>query len=240
MGVIRENILEVKARIAAAAARSGRKADDIMLVCVTKTRTAEEIKEVLEAGEYALGENRVQEMMEKYDKVQDIAERLGAKRNIMWNLIGHLQRNKVKYVIEKAALIHSVDSFRLAEEIDTRAAKTGKAAQVLLQLNPAGETQKSGVALSECRALAGEIAGRLKFVNIKGLMVVVPAAEDPEDVRGHFRDAKRTFDALSMERGGSAAGFVHLSMGMTNDFEVAIEEGATIVRVGTAIFGPRS
>ena len=240
MGSIRENIAEVRDRIAAAAARSGRKADDVTLVCVTKTRTPDEIREVLEAGEYALGENRVQEFVEKYGKIQDIAERLGGKRNIMWNLIGHLQRNKVKYVLDKVALIHSVDSYRLAEEIDARAAQTGKAAQVLLQLNTAEEPQKSGVALSECRALAGEIAERLKFVSIKGLMAVVPAAEDPEDVRGYFRDAKRTFDALSLERGGSAAGFVHLSMGMTNDFEVAIEEGATIVRVGTAIFGPRN
>jgi len=240
MGSIRENIAEVRARIAAAAARSGRKADDIMLVCVTKTRSAEEIREALEAGEYALGENRVQELVEKYGNIQDIAEKIGCKRNIMWNLIGHLQRNKVKYVLDKAALIHSVDSYRLAEEIDARAARMGKPAQVLLQLNPAGEARKSGVALPECRALAGEIAGRLKFVDVKGLMAVVPAVENPEDVRGYFRDAKRTFDALSEERGGLASGFVHLSMGMTNDFEIAIEEGATIVRVGTAIFGPRN
>ena len=239
-GGVRENIADVRARIAAAAERSGRKAGDVMLVCVTKTRTAEEIREALEAGEYALGENRVQEFVEKYDEVQDIAEKIGCSRNIMWNLIGHLQRNKVKYVLDKAALIHSVDSFRLAEEIDAGAARTGRAAQVLIQANTAGEAQKSGVALSECRALIGEIAERLKFVDVRGLMAVVPAAEDPEDVRGYFRDAKRTFDALSRERGGSAAGFVHLSMGMTNDFEVAVEEGATIVRVGTAIFGPRN
>ena len=148
MGAIRENIAEVRKRIAAAAERSGRKADEIMLVCVTKTRSVEEIREVLEAGEYSLGENRAQEFVEKYDKVQDIATGLGCKRNIMWNFIGHLQRNKVKYIADKTALIHSVDSFRLAEEIDARAAQTGDAAQVLIQLNPAGEAQKSGVALA--------------------------------------------------------------------------------------------
>jgi len=240
MGAISENICDVRSRIGAAAARSGRKADDVTLVCVTKTRTAEEIAEVLAAGEFQLGENRAQEFLEKYDKVQDIAVSNIKKPNIMWNFIGQLQRNKVKYLTGKIALIHSVDSFKLAGEIDVRASATGESAQILIQLNPAGEIQKSGVALSECEALINEIASRLTYVKVRGLMAVVPAVEDPEEVRGYFRDAKRTFDALSNKFGGAETGFVHLSMGMTHDYEIAVEEGATIVRVGTAIFGPRN
>ncbi|MCL2110717.1 MAG: YggS family pyridoxal phosphate-dependent enzyme [Clostridiales bacterium] len=239
MGSVGENIAEVRGRIAAAAERSGRTADDVTLVCVTKTRTVEEIREVIEAGECSLGENRVQEFLEKYDKVQDIADKSAKKPNIMWNLIGHLQRNKVKYLTGKVALVHSVDSFRLAEEFNARGAKAGVPTDVLIQLNMGGEAQKSGVSISDCRALVGEIAGCLPYVRIRGLMAVVPMADDPEDVRGYFRDAKLTFDALAKERGGLEAGFEHLSMGMTHDYEVAIEEGATMVRVGTAIFGLR-
>ena len=236
---IRDNIYRIRERIAAAAGRAGRNADDIALVCVTKTRTPEEISEVLRAGEFELGENRVQEFLEKYDKVQYIADDLGIKRNIKWNLIGHLQRNKVKYIAGKMALIHSVDSFKLAEEINTRASRTGEPSEVLIQLNPAGEIQKSGAALSECEALAGEIEGRLPYVRLRGLMAVVPFADDPEDVRGYYRDVKNLFDKLAGKYMDKGRPFDKLSMGMTNDFEVAIEEGATIVRVGTAIFGPR-
>jgi pyridoxal phosphate enzyme (YggS family) len=240
MGSVKENTADVRARIAAAAERSGRGAGDVTLVCVTKTRTVEEIKELIEAGEVQLGENRVQEFVEKYDKVQAIADGRPEKPHIMWNIIGHLQRNKVKYVVEKAALIHSVDSLRLAEEINARAAQIGKTAQVLIQVNPAGEAQKSGVTLSDCKVLADEIDRRLPNVRLRGLMAVVPAVEDPENVRGYFRDAKMSFDALAVQRGGSESGFEYLSMGMTHDFEVAIEEGATLVRVGTAVFGSRN
>jgi len=233
------NIDSVKERIAAAAERGGRSEKDITLVCVTKTRSVQEIEKVLETGVFQLGENRVQEFMEKYDKVQDIAESMGKKPNIMWNLIGHLQKNKVKYLAGKVSLIHSVDSFGLAEEIEARYSRLDEPAHILIQLNTAGEEQKSGVAFADCALLADMIDERLPHVKLCGLMAVVPAAEDPEEVRGYFRDAKKTFDALADKRGGKDAGFEHLSMGMTHDFEVAIEEGATIVRVGTAIFGPR-
>ena len=239
MGSIAENIAAVRARIGAAASCSGRKAGDVTLICVTKSRTVKEIAEAVAAGEFQLGENRAQEFLEKYDAIQDIADSYAKKPNIMWNFIGQVQRNKVKYLAGKVSLIHSVDSFRLAEEIDARAFLTGRPAHILIQLNPAGEAQKSGVALSECEALIGEIVGRLTCVKIRGLMAVVPNADDPEDVRGYFRETKITFDALSKKLGGAEAGFGHLSMGMTHDFEVAIEEGATIVRVGTAIFGSR-
>jgi pyridoxal phosphate enzyme (YggS family) len=236
---IHENIAGVRARMAAAAVRSGRNPEDVTLVCVSKTRSPREIQNVLEAGEIQLGENRVQEFLEKYDAVQDIAEALEKKPNIMWNLIGHLQRNKVKYITGKVALIHSVDSFKLAEEINARFALAGEPAQVLVQLNPAGEAQKYGTALSECEELTDAIACRLPYVKLRGLMAVVPAREDPDDVRGYFRDVKRMFDALAQKYGGAEAGFEHLSMGMSHDFEAAIEEGSTIVRVGEAIFGPR-
>ena len=239
MSSISENIKEVRARIASAAKRAGRRPEDITLVCVTKTRTPGEICEALKAGEFNLGENRVQELMEKYDSVQYIADSMAEKPNIKWNLIGHLQRNKVKYAIGKVALIHSVDSFRLAEEINARGMRTGGPVEVLIQVNPAGEAQKSGIALSECDALANEIEGRLPFVKLRGMMAVVPNAEDPEDVRGYYREVRSMFDGLAKKRGDSRASFDQLSMGMTNDFEVAIEEGATVVRVGTAIFGSR-
>ena len=240
MSAIGQNIADLKTRIAAAAERSGRSAEDVTLVCVTKTRSPEEIRDVIEAGERNLGENRAQEFIEKYDQVQDIAEGLGEKPNMMWHFIGHLQRNKVKYIAEKAALIHSVDSFRLAEEIDARAAEAGITTQILIQLNPAGEAQKFGVALSECEALADEISGNLPHIRLAGMMAVAPVADNPEDVREYFRSTKRAFDALASKRNRGEAIFKQLSMGMSHDFEVAIEEGATIVRVGTAIFGPRN
>ena len=240
MSAIAVNLANVRARIEAAAIRSGRKAEDVTLVCVTKSRTVEEISEIIAAGEFRFGENRVQELMEKYDKIQDIAYRSVKKPNIMWDFIGQLQRNKVKYLIGKTSLIHSVDSFKLAEEIDVRAAGIGKSVQVLVQINPAGEVQKSGVKLSECEALVNDIERRLPHVSVRGLMAVVPAKDDPEDVRGYFGETKRMFDAIAKKRGGAETGFEHLSMGMTHDFEVAVEEGATIVRVGTAIFGARN
>jgi pyridoxal phosphate enzyme (YggS family) len=233
------NIDLVKTRIAAAAKRSDRCEKDVTLVCVTKTRCIEEISNVIEAGLFQLGENRVQEFVEKYDKIQHIADSMIKKPNIMWNLIGHLQRNKVKYIAGKVALIHSVDSIRLAEEIDARYKAINEKACVLIQLNPAGEVQKSGITSEDCGALVSEIDARLPNVRVCGLMAVVPVADDPEDVRGYFREAKSTFDALAEKRGGKETGFEHLSMGMTHDYEIAIEEGATIVRVGTAIFGPR-
>ena len=239
MGTIAENIADVRARIESAAVGAGRKAEDVTLVCVTKSRTVEEIENALLAGAVHLGENRAQELVEKYDIIQDIAERSAKKPNIMWNFIGQLQKNKVKYLAGRTCLIHSVDSFRLAEEINTRAFRAGEPMRILVQLNPAGEKQKSGVALSECDALVSDIDERLPYVKVCGLMAVVPDVEDPEDVRGYFRDVKRKYDELSGKRGGVETGFEYLSMGMTHDYEIAVEEGATIVRVGTAIFGPR-
>jgi pyridoxal phosphate enzyme (YggS family) len=232
---ITENIKEVRTRIAAAEMRGGRAPGSVTLVCVTKTRTVEEMAEAVRAGARDLGENRVQEMMEKYGAMQDMAGTHEKKYNIKWHLIGQLQRNKVKYIIGKTALIHSVDSFRLAEEIERRAEEAGTDADVLIQVNPAGEIQKAGVSLAEAEQLTREIEAGFPRVQVRGLMSVVPAADSPEEVRGYFREVRQAFDRMAVSR----PAFRHLSMGMTHDYEAAIEEGATIVRVGTGIFGSR-
>ena len=233
---ISDNIMDVKSRINAAELRSGREPGVVSMICVTKTRTVGEIEEAISAGAFDLGENRVQEMMEKYGCIQDMAVVIKMKYNIRWHLVGQLQKNKVKYIIGKTTLIHSVDNYRLGEEIEKRAEEAGVDADVLVQVNPAGEEQKAGVALSEAGPLVREIEGCLSRVHVKGLMSVVPIAEDPEEVRGYFREVKQVFDKLASER----SAFRHLSMGMTHDYEVAIEEGATLVRVGTGIFGLRT
>ncbi|MDR0874646.1 MAG: YggS family pyridoxal phosphate-dependent enzyme [Clostridiales Family XIII bacterium] len=229
---IAENIREIRGRIAAAETRAGRAPGEVTLICVTKTRTVEEMMEAVRAGALDLGENRVQEMTEKYANMQDMAVVTEKKYNIKWHLIGQLQRNKVKYIIGKTTLIHSVDSFRLAEEIERRAEEAGVDVDVLIQVNPAGEAQKAGVSLPEAEALVSEIESGLTRVQVTGLMSVVPIAGDPEEVRGYFREVKQAFDKIAISR----PAFRHLSMGMTHDYEVAIEEGATMVRVGTGIF----
>ena len=233
---IAENITDIRLRIAAAEKRAGRAPGEVTLVCVTKTRTVDEICEAVMAGAFDLGENRVQEMLDKFGSIQDVAVVTKMKYNIRWHLIGQLQRNKVKYIIGKTSLIHSVDSFRLAEEIEKRADEAGVEADILVQVNPAGEIQKAGVSLLEVESLIREIEGSLAHVHLKGLMSVVPIAVDPEEVRGYFREVKQMFDKLASGR----SEFRHLSMGMTHDYEVAIEEGSTMVRVGTGIFGPRA
>jgi pyridoxal phosphate enzyme (YggS family) len=232
---IAENVAEVRARIAAAETRAGRAPGSVTLICVTKTRTVTEMAEAVRAGALDLGENRVQEMMDKYGSMQDMAVGSEKKYNIKWHLIGQLQRNKVKYIIGKTALIHSVDSYRLAEEIGRRADEAGVDVDVLIQVNPAGEEQKAGVSLPEAESLLREIEDGLTRVQVLGLMSVVPIAGDPEEVRGYFREVKQAFDRMAATR----PAFRHLSMGMTHDYEVAIEEGATMVRVGTGIFGLR-
>ncbi|MDR0853838.1 MAG: YggS family pyridoxal phosphate-dependent enzyme [Clostridiales Family XIII bacterium] len=239
---IRENIAKVLENIEAAAVRSGRNAEDITLICVSKTRSAEEIATAISCGQYVFGENKVQEIQDKVEKVQHIAEMDPNSHNIKWHMIGHLQRNKVKYIIDKVDLVHSVDSFRLAEELDLRAGQHGRKIEVLLQINAGGEAQKNGVLSSEAEELLQSIEKGTENIIVSGLMSVVPIADDPEDVRGYFREVKRLFDDIKgrYSKEGSRIDFKHLSMGMTHDYEIAIEEGATMVRVGTGIFGPRN
>ena len=225
---IRDNLKTVQDKIAAAAKRAGREPSSVRLIVVTKTVDADRIREAVDAGSATLGENRVQEAKEKIEKLGAIAS---------WHLIGHLQSNKAKYAVKLFDLIHSVDNLDLAKEIDKQAAKNGKVQNVLVEVSIAGEAAKAGVAIDEAMTLVRE-AAKLKNITIKGLMTVPPLLDEPEKVRPYFQRLREMAAGIAKENipGVSMA---ELSMGMSGDFEVAIEEGATMVRVGSAIFGKR-
>ena len=226
---IRENLEAIRAEIDAAARETGRTGADITLVGASKMNDAAACQEAIAAGVDALGENRVQEMTAKLAQ--------NAYDGAPLHFIGHLQRNKVKYIVGKVALIHSVDTYRLAEEINIQAKKRGIIVPILVEVNIAGEETKFGTTAEDAMLLVEEIS-KLENVRIKGLMTIAPFVENPEDNRLYFRKIKqlsvditnKNIDNVSMEI---------LSMGMTNDYTVAIEEGATMVRVGTGIFGAR-
>jgi hypothetical protein len=228
---LRENIERVRTRIAEAAGRVGRDPAEVTLVAVTKTVPARRVRMAWELGLTDFGENRVQEAIEKIPLVIP-----KEKSAIRWHMIGHLQRNKVRHVIPLFNLVHSVDSVRLAEEIDRRAGQAGKVMPILLEVNVAGEASKYGFAPQAVGAAVRQIAP-LPHVEIRGLMTVAPIAEDPEVVRPCFRRLRRLRGRLADEF--PDLDWRHLSMGMTDDFEVAVEEGATLVRIGRAIFGKR-
>ena len=228
---IGERFKEVKRRADDAARRSGRDPADVRLVAVTKTHTAAEINEAIEAGAADIGENRVQELLEKYDDVNPVR----------WHLIGHLQTNKVRQVIDRVVMIHSVDSLKLAREIDKRAAAADIRMDVLIEINSAMEETKSGIAAADLKQLVTEITEECYNVRVCGIMCIPPIAAEPEDSRPYFREAAELFkDMKSWELPEERFAPTELSMGMSGDFEVAIEEGATIVRVGSSIFGPRN
>lgn len=229
MGSIAENIAMIEAEKAAAATRAGRDPKDVLLCAVTKNHTVEDIKEALEAGVTDIGENRVQELLDKYDQVGPVN----------WHMIGHLQTNKVKYIIDKVCLIHSVDSFRLAEEINRRAAQHDLTMDILIEVNAAGDEAKFGVDLESAEKLLDEVLEKCDRIRVRGLMTIAPYVEDPEDVRPYFRSMKELYDRLAAIE-HPRLDFKYLSMGMSNDRVVAVEEGASIIRVGTAIFGPRN
>lgn len=230
MGTIAENIEEIQWEKAQAAERCGRNPEDILLIAVTKTRSAEEINEAIRAGVTDIGENRVQEIMDKYDKVLPVK----------WHMIGHLQTNKVKYIIDKVSLIHSVDSLRLAEEIDRRAAQHGRTMDILVEVNAAGDEAKFGVGPDSAEALISDILKNCENIRVRGLMTVAPYAENPEDVRPHFHRMRLLYDKIASEIVHPRLDFQYLSMGMSNDRNIAVEEGSTAIRVGTAIFGARN
>ncbi|MGF6376184.1 pyridoxal phosphate enzyme (YggS family) [Clostridiales Family XIII bacterium PM5-7] len=217
---IKSNIEYINELKEKAAIKSGRKGGDVLLVAVTKLHTPEEINEAIDGGITDIGENKVQEIMDKFDAVKPVR----------WHLIGHLQTNKVKYIIDKVSMIHSVDSIKLAKEIDKRAAQHNLTMDVLVQVNAAEEESKFGITTDETKELISEIMANCPNVNIKGLMCIAPFVEDPEEARTYFAEVKNIYDLFD---------FQYLSMGMTNDFEVAIEEGSNLIRVGTAIFGYR-
>ena len=226
---ISDRIRQIKERIADAAEKSGRGAEDILLIAVSKLHTAEEVDAAACAGITDVAENKVQELCAKQPLV---------KADLNWHLIGHLQTNKVRQVVGKVKLLQSVDSLHLAEEIDKRSAAAGISSDVLIQVNAAGEAQKSGIAPELAEALVRDISQHCSNVNIKGIMHIAPYAEDPEDVRIYFRQVRELYDrigSLDILR----VSFETLSMGMSGDFEVAIEEGSDAVRIGTAIFGAR-
>jgi hypothetical protein len=226
---IADTIKTIQNRIVAAAKRAGRDPASIRLVVVTKTIDPERIREAAAAGALILGENRVQEAKEKIEQLGAIAQ---------WHLIGRLQTNKAKYAVKLFDLIHSVDSIDLALEIDRQAAKTGKVQDVLIEVSIAGESAKAGVEREGAAGLIRE-AAKLRNISIKGLMTIPPFLDDPEEVRPYFLALRELAADIAQER-ISGVSMQELSMGMSNDFEAAIEEGATMVRVGTAIFGPRT
>lgn len=228
MQTIKENIQKVNELKAAAAAKAGRNDDDILLVGVTKTRSADEINEGIDAGLTDIGENKVQEIMDKFDFVKPVR----------WHMIGHLQTNKVKYIIDKVSMIHSVDSYKLAEEINKRAGQHDLVMDILIQVNSAQEESKFGISTDETEEMILSILENCPNIRVKGLMCIAPFAEDPNEIRVYFAEVKKLYDQYS-KIDHERLDFKYLSMGMSHDFEVAILEGSNLVRVGTAIFGER-
>ena len=227
--MLKENLTSVENQIQTACERSGRDRKDVTLIAVSKTKPVETLEEAYNLGVRVFGENKVQELADKYEVLP---------KDIHWHMIGHLQRNKVKYIIDKVDLIHSVDSVRLAETIEKEAAKHNLTANILIEVNVANESTKFGLAKEETIALVKEIA-TLPNIIIKGLMTVAPYVDDPEENRQIFRSLKQLFIDINKENIDNVI-MSELSMGMTNDYMVAIEEGATMVRVGTGIFGERN
>ncbi len=226
---IAENIRNIQERIALAARRVQRDPSTVKLVVVTKTVSRERIREALAAGAMILGENRVQEARDKIAELGPVAS---------WHLIGHLQTNKAKYAATLFYLIHSVDSIALARELDRQAEKHGKEQDVLIEVNISGEASKAGVRAEDAKDLVRAVS-QLKNIRVQGLMTMPPYSPDPEASRPHFRRLRELAAEIAKEEIPNAS-MKELSMGMSGDFEVAVEEGATLVRVGTAIFGGRS
>jgi hypothetical protein len=226
---IRENVARVEAAIAAACRRSGRRREDVRLVAVSKTHPPEAIRAAFAAGLRDFGENRVQEAKAKRPELADLA--------ITWHLVGHLQSNKAGAARELFQCVHSLDSGRLAEKLAREASPGGERLPVLIEVNLGGETSKTGVRTAEVLDLAAQV-GRLATLELRGLMVIPPLFADPDRVRPYFRQLRELAREIA-SRNLPGVSMRELSMGMSHDYEVAIEEGATIVRVGTAIFGPR-
>lgn len=229
MSAVQENYQDVEKRVAAACDRAGRSREEVTLIAVSKTKPVEMVRDLMDIGVKDFGENHAQEVVAKTEAITE---------PLNWHFIGHLQRNKVKYVVGRACLIHSVSSLRLAEEIQKEALKKNLVMPVLIEVNIADEETKSGISEEEALALVREVS-ELPNLKIRGLMAIAPPVDDPEENRGYFRQMRELRDTIeAMKLPGVE--MTELSMGMTGDFEVAIEEGATMVRVGTAIFGVRN
>ena len=226
MQTIKNNLKIINEKIRKAASRANRNSEEIKLVAVTKTATTEQIKEVISAGVKIIGENKVQEAKEKYQILS---------ADIEWHLVGHLQTNKVKYAIEIFDLIHSVDSIKLAKEIDRRSLQFGMITNVLVEVNVSGEETKYGIKPEEVEPFLKEIS-EFSRIKVRGLMTIAPIAEDQEEVRPYFRKLRELSEEIKSKNLKNVK-MDYLSMGMTEDFEVAIEEGANMVRIGRGIFG---
>ncbi len=226
---MKERIEKIREKIENAALRCGRDPQSIRLVAVSKTVGVHRVEQAIDAGATILGENYIQEAREKFDAL--------VHRNVSWHFIGHLQSNKAKYAVRMFDLIHSVDSAKLAKALDKEAGKNGKVQDILLQVNIGGESTKSGVKETDAIALVEQV-GELSNIRVRGLMTMPPFFDEPEKARPFFHRLAQLKRRIE-ERKHPGVRMAELSMGMTGDFEVAIEEGATLVRIGTAIFGAR-
>ena len=226
--MLRENLQEVEERIQEACRRAGRDRSEVTLVAVSKTKPVSMLKEAYDLGVRVFGENKVQEIREKYEALP---------KDIEWHMIGHLQTNKVKYIADKVSLIHSVDSLRLAETIEKEAVKHNRIVDILIEVNVAEEESKFGIKTSEVLALAENVV-QLPHIRLRGLMTIAPFVENPEKNRAIFANLHDLYVDIKEKNIDNGTVSI-LSMGMTNDYEVAVEEGATMVRIGTGIFGAR-
>ena len=226
--MVRENLAQVRKHMEEACRRAGRQTDEVTLIAVSKTKPVSMLMEAYEAGARDFGENKVQEILEKRPEIPADAR---------FHMIGHLQRNKVRQVIDQVTLIHSVDSLRLAEQIEHEAAKKELHVDILLEVNVAREESKFGFFLEEVEAALREIS-KYPHITVKGLMTIAPYVEDPEENRDIFKKLHQVFIDMKSKNIDNSSMSV-LSMGMTGDYQVAIEEGSTMIRVGTGIFGAR-
>ena len=227
--MLKENLINVENNIMKACEKAGRNRSEVTLIAVSKTKPVEMLQEVYDQGIRYFGENKVQEMCDKMEVMP---------KDINWNMIGHLQTNKVKYIVGKTSLIHSVDSLKLAEEIQKQAIKNNVVVDILVEVNIANEETKFGISKEETIQMVKDIA-KLDHIRIKGLMTIAPFVENPEDNRLYFREIKQLSVDINNQNIDNV-GMDILSMGMTGDYMVAIEEGSTMVRVGTGIFGERN
>ena len=226
--MVKENLYEVRKNIEAACARCGRDPKEVTLIAVSKTKPVSMIQEIMEE-QTDFGENKPQELRDKYEVLP---------KDLRWHMIGHLQRNKIKYIIDKTCLIHSVDSLRLAEAIDEEAQKHGIRMPVLIEVNMAKEESKFGIMPEDALSFIEKLS-HFQHIQVNGLMTIAPFVENPEENRKHFRNLKKLYVDIK-EKNIDNVTMCNLSMGMTGDYQVAIEEGATMVRVGTGIFGERN
>ena len=227
--MVAENLAQVQKNIEESCKEINRDPGEVTLIAVSKTKPVEMLKEAYDAGARVFGENKVQEIVDKYDQMPS---------DVKWHMIGHLQRNKVKYIVDKVAMIHSVDSVRLAETIEKEAAKKNVTVPILVEVNVAQEESKFGLKPEEVLPFIEEIAG-FSHIQVKGLMTIAPYVENAEENREIFRELKKLSVDIAAKNINNVTMSV-LSMGMTGDYMVAVQEGATMVRVGTGIFGARN